>query len=705
MKAISAALLAALVTISAAWSEAAPQQWVRHNSFSEFRQGEMKNIALEGGGSLTLGPEFEPAEAFPPQAFVWALVVDSAGRIYAGTGNQGTVYVLEGDEVRPALETEDLQVLSLALGEGDVVYAGCAPSGKIYRIPPDGEPDVFCETGQTYIWALAVSDTGHIYAATGPEGKILRIDPAGEEVEKLFDSPEPHILSMALTTDAVFAGSDRNGLVYRISKEDGDVLIAHDAPQTEIRSMAADDAGNIFFGSAEGIRPAPEQVPRRVPTQQTGGRRGGQRPGGNANQTSRRPPTDRRGAGSNNPAVAATNTVHRIDPEGRVTELFRMEGMAFLSMLWHDDVLYVGTAGEEGKIVRIASAEEVAIAAAIEQPHILSLARAREGGLLAGTGNDGRIYSTTALVAEEGTYTSPVQDTNVRSRWGTFALDCVLPGGTEVALSTRSGNSQTPDDTWSSWTEPTAMTERAKIESPPARFIQYRLALSRGPGDATPAVRRIAFPYLQQNYPPTVDWIRVAPGNAREHGGGTLSGVAAISWSVSDPNDDTLHSELFFRGADERNWKRLQNEPEQTQFTWDTHAVPDGTYELKVRVTDAPDNPPPRALSSSLVSEPVRVDNTPPTVEITQIELEGRRATIEATAEDAATEIAAARYSVNAGPWMPLLPVDEIFDQKIEHLQFTTEELGPGEHTLVIQTEDAAGNVGADKTVFEIPEE
>ena len=705
MKPIAIALLAALVTISAARAEATPQQWVRHSSFSEFRQGEMKNIALEGGGTLTLGPEFAPVEAFPPQAFVWALVVDSAGRIYAGTGNQGTVYVIADGEARPALETDDLQVLSLALGEGDVVYAGCAPSGKIYRIPPDGEPNVFCETGQTYIWALAVSDTGHIYAATGPEGKILRIDPAGEEIETLFDSPEPHILSMALTNEAVFAGSDRNGLVYRISKEDGEVSLAHDAPQTELRSMAADDAGNIYFGSAEGIRPAPEQVPRRVPIQQTGGRRGGQQPGGNANQTSRRPPAARRDAGSNSPAVTATNTVHRIDPDGRVTELFRMQGMAFLSMLWHDDALYVGTAGEQGKVVRIASAEEVAILAALEQPHILSLVRAREGGLLAGTGNDGRIYRTTALVAEEGTYTSPVQDTNIRSNWGSFVLDTILPEGAAVALSTRSGNSQTPDDTWSSWTEPAAMTRRAKIESPPARFLQYRLALSRGPDDATPAVRQVAFPYLQQNYPPTVDWIRVAPGNAGEHGGGTLSGIVTISWSASDPNDDTLHSELFFRGTDERNWKRLQNEPEQTQFAWDTHAVPDGTYELKVRVTDAPNNPPPRALSGSLVSEPVRVDNTPPTVEITQIELDGRRATIEATAEDAATEIAAARYSVNAGPWLPLLPVDEMFDQKTEHLKLTTDELEPGEHTLVVQVEDAAGNVGAAKRVFEIPEE
>ncbi|MFO7899812.1 MAG: hypothetical protein R6V58_12230 [Planctomycetota bacterium] len=721
MNRLRVGLFAGLLALPAGTALAPPQQMVRHTSFQDFRKGETENVAVLGSGALALGPEFAPVEAFPPQAYVWALVADSKGRVYAATGNGGTVFVVEDGKARPALETDDLEVLCLAVDGDDTVYAGCAPSGRIYRIPPDGKPSVFCETGQTYIWALARAKSGHLYAGTGPEGKILRISPKGRNVKTVFDSTEKHILGVVAAGDSVYAGSDGSGLVYRISDR-GEVSIAYDAPQAELRCMAADGAGNVYVGSADGIRPAPKKVPQRVPMNRPpeakSGNSGNRATNQSASHTAKRPPAQPGPKKSGAAAVDAINVVYRIAPDGRVTELFRIKGMAFLSMAWHRGALYVGTAGE-GRIIRIVSEKDVAVLGALDRPQVLSLCGGRSGELVAGTGNDGRLYRAASLTAEEGTYTSPVHDAGLRSAWGTFKPRGVLPRRTAVRLSTRSGNSEKPDGTWSAWSKPVSAEEGRKIESPPARFLQYRLTLSTRSPKATPQVNEITFPYLQENYAPSVDAIDVGgpPGPDAKNGqkkgapdksaggrgaNGIVSGTVSVSWRASDRNGDALSFELFFRGRNETNWKRLDNEPAETRFGWDTHAVPDGTYELKVCATDAPANPPPRARTDCLVSQAVAVDNSPPVVKITRTRPEGRRSKVDATVTDAGSEIAAARYSVDAGEWKPLLPVDELFDQKTERLALTTDELEPGEHTLVIQAEDRAGNVGAAKTVFEI---
>ncbi|MFW6107626.1 MAG: hypothetical protein ACOC70_00365 [bacterium] len=721
MNRLRVALWTGLLALPAGTALAPPQQMVRHTSFQEFRKGETKNVAVLGSGALALGPEFAAVEAFPPQAYVWALVADSKGRVYAATGNSGTVFVVEHGKARPALETDDLEVLCLAADADDTVYAGCAPSGRIYKIPADGKPSVFCETGQTYVWALARTESGHLYAGTGPAGKILRIGPEGRKVKTLFDSTEKHILSVVAAGDSVYAGSDGSGLVYRISDR-GEVSIAYDAPQGELRCMTADRAGNVYVGSADGIRPAPKKVPQRVPmnrpAEPKSGNSGNRPTSRGASHTEKRPPAQPGPEPSGPPAVDATNAVYRIAADGRVTELFRMKGMAFLSMLWHGEALYVGTAGE-GRIVRIVSERDVAVLGALALPLELALGGGRSGELLAGTGNDGRLYRAASLMAEEGTYTSPVHDAGLRSAWGTLRVKGVLPRRTAVRLSTRSGNSEKPDDTWSAWSKPASVHEGRKIESPPARFLQYRLTLSTRSAKATPQVDEVTFPYLQENYAPSVDAIDIggspapnakdgkkkgAPDNppAGRAANGVVSGTVSVSWRASDRNGDTLDFALFFRGTDEKNWKRLDNAPDATRFGWDTHAVPDGTYALKVCASDTPANPPPRARTDCLVSQAVAVDNSPPTVKITRTRREGRRSKVEASVTDAGSAVAAARYSVDAGEWKPLLPVGELFDQKTERLALTTDELEPGEHTLVIQAEDRAGNVGAAKTVFNI---
>ncbi len=492
--------------------------------------------------------------------------------------------------------------------------------------------------------------------------------------------------------------------------------------------MAADGAGNIYLGTADGIQPAPGMVPQREgalpappppPTREEGAPSDARQADAAKNEhTAKRPPSYVPPKRSGATPVSGANAIYRISADGRTTTLFQMAGVAFLSLAWHDEALFAGTSGE-GKVFRVVSERDVAVLAQVDQPQVLSVCATKDDRLIIGTGNDGRIYVAKPSRAISGTYTSAVIDARFRSTWGAATVEAEVPEGAAVEFATRSGNSEKPDATWSDWTESRGAVGSIPIASPPARFLQYRLTLRGREGTPGPRVREVRFPYLADNYAPSIDSITLAPaaGPAAPAGGdakkappaskpatnGHVSRSVTISWKAFDPNGDTLEYELFFRGTDEKNWKQLADKLTATTYTWDTEAVPDGVYRLKVRASDRPQNPPPRTLTDELMSDPVRVDNTPPTVAVVRAEVRDRVCTIAAEAKDAGSALAGARYSVDAGPWQPLLPADGIFDATSERIEFSTATLEPGEHTLVIQAEDSAGNVGSAKTIIEIP--
>ena len=71
-------------------------------------------------------------------------------------------------------------------------------------------------------------------------------------------------------------------------------------------------------------------------------------------------------------------------------------------------------------------------------------------------------------------------------------------------------------------------------------------------------------------------------------------------------------------------------------------------------------------------------------------------------AADAASPIAHAEYSLDAGTWKFIAPVGELSDSKQEHYDFRLQIPGnkAGEHLLTVRVYDRFENVGVAKTVF-----
>ena len=49
-----------------------------------------------------------------------------------------------------------------------------------------------------------------------------------------------------------------------------------------------------------------------------------------------------------------------------------------------------------------------------------------------------------------------------------------------------------------------------------------------------------------------------------------------------DVDGDKLIYDIYFRGAGEKKWKLLEDDYQKTLYRWETGAVPDGIYFIKV---------------------------------------------------------------------------------------------------------------------------
>ncbi|MFN3466961.1 MAG: hypothetical protein ACK4WF_04565 [Candidatus Brocadiales bacterium] len=776
------------------------QSWVQSVTMG-FGAGKKDNTSIMPRG-VTLSPEVVPVEGIA-EPYVWALARDTEGQVYVGTGDPGSVYKLALNQDGSGLDTQgklqllfrstELHVHTLAISPSGEIYAGTSPQGHIYCISPQGGGRLFCDLPCNYVWKLVFDARGNLYAATGPDGVIYKITAEGK-ADVFFDSSETHLLDLIVDRESnLYACSEPNGLIYKISPSasGGQAFILYDAEETEVHCLAMDSLGQLYAGTASGARPrmpmAPPPpvatIPRPPsPTEPTPSPiLAGPLPTGGEVLIQEPPPTppappapegirpreaERPLAPPHLPKI--TNFVYRIAPNGTVRKVLEVpQALVFsLSVDARDNVL-VGT-GSEARIYRIDNKRETCNLLDVEETQVLCLVHvgagsaqkmadlqlapalpgqpSASGGFLFGTGNPGRLFLASDSYCREGGFESEVFDAKFTATWGNLSWEGDTPEGTRIALSTRTGNSRKPDNTWSPWSEEqlfvgggSPATHAGKVQSPASRFIQYRARLVTTRPQETPLLQRVSLAYLPQNQAPDILSLSVSqkerfprlappargqePGNVRftpeeeaQHAphqaprpGVSGREMKYINWKATDPNGDFLRYQLFYRGCSEKDWKPLTREEiKGDSFYWQTTRVPDGEYLIRLVASDEPDNPPNVALSVEKVSEPFLVDNTRPLlVEPRATAVAGLPPTdgkvvVSGRARDELSNITRIEYSVDAGEWKSIFPGDSIFDSREEDFQFTVEGLSPGEHTIIINATDAEGNIGSGKALVEL---
>ncbi len=208
--------LLAMALIAPALVYAEHTHFWRQSDYSDFEKGTAKGVAIRSDGKLVPAPQFA-AFSDPNLMYLWALRTDSRGRVYAAGGSDAKVLRFD-DPAKPTtvFEAPELSAQTIAFDAHDNLYVGTSPDGKVYKVTPDGQKTVFFDPKAKYIWALALDAQGTLFVGTGDKGEIFAVTPDGKG-QLFYQSDERHARSLAFDAKGnLLVGTDPDGLILRI---------------------------------------------------------------------------------------------------------------------------------------------------------------------------------------------------------------------------------------------------------------------------------------------------------------------------------------------------------------------------------------------------------------------------------------------------------------------------------------------------------
>ncbi len=538
----------------------------------------------------------------------------------------------------------------------------------------------------------------------------------------------------------MIVGTDPSGLILRVSPA-GTGFVLYQASKREITALGVASDGSIYAAGtgnkAAVTAPMPSTpVPAPPPAAAASISVATVQPG-----TAPAPITVQHPLYSAPSTASGGSEVYRIGPDDSPSHVWT-NNQALVYAITFDarGTPLLGT-GNSGRIYRIDSDILSTILLDTPPTQITAFAAGSDGVLYAATGNIGRVYRIGPGLAAAGTYESDVFDANQFSHWGRFTIQGSPTG---IAVSTRSGNMSRTQNNWSPWAairllqDPgCASCEGGNVTSPPARFIQYRLAFSSS-GGASPSVSETDLAWLPKNVAPRIEAIEITQANYRfpapsslanaaspstlslpplgtQHRSSsapalepssspqTLSyskGIVGVRWAASDDNGDPLVYNIDIRGAGDQTWIPLRQDVREKYANIDSTAFPDGEYQVRVTASDAPGNPEGQALTTAIVSDPFLIDNIPP--QITGLTASSGAAGIQLRwhAHDARSVIDKAEYSVNGGEWQSIAPVGGLSDSLEEDYSVTVPRAGSGAQIVAVRVTDDYDNSTVAKTTL-----
>jgi len=717
-------------------------------TFDEFLEGTLAGVSVSKEGELKLAPEARGVFN-PEEALALALAADRNHNVYVGTGHQGKVFKLD-QELKGSLffTAREPDVFALAVGPDGALYVGSSPEGKIYRVTPDGKSKVFYEPKTKYIWALAFDPQGRLYAGTGDHGQIHRIDSSGKG-EVFFESTQTHIMCLAFDRQGnVVAGSDPNGLIYRITPQ-GKGFVLCQAGLPEIHDLVTDADGRIYaaaLGGAGGkgtleLFAAPAQAAGQAqPTtvtvtasaDETQAKAQSPAPGAAAPPTFNRPAPQAFPFPAP-PSLQGRGSLIEIQPDSAPETLWSSNNETIFGLALRGGHLVFST-DTNGRIFELDPSRDGQKLTLLTETREALATRLLLAGpdLYIATSNVAKVVRVGSGASREGSFESTVRDTKFVSRWGMLAWRGEVPKGASLEFFSRSGNSDRPDKTWSEWAGPYTRADGSPLQSPPARYLQWKAVL-RGSGASTPTLDEVTVSYLNQNLPPQIRSLNVSTGGERSSpnavsGGPTVSSGGSVSvsisspssfvtpgagglgktpiifsWQAEDPNGDQLVYSLYVRAADEQEWHLLKDKLRQTNsYQLEANTLADGKYVARLVASDEDSNPPALARRAELSSAPFWVDNTPPEVQVLRQAATPAGFEVQFRVEDATSPLRSAEAALDGKEWRDVYADDGIIDSRIETFTVKGVRLEPGEHIVTLRAYDTAGNAGLGKAVVRV---
>lgn len=733
-------LVPILVLLAASFTALAvtPQFW-ENFSQDELLKGTLTRTSLTSDGKLFLAPAYDMLYD-TGQPCIFSMVRDKSGNLYVGTGHEGKVFKIDPQGNGSLyFKAKELDIFALALDGTDSLYVGASPDGKVYKVTAANQATEFCSTENKYIWALMFDDAGNLYVGTGVRGIIYKVDRTGKK-SAFYDSDDTHIVSLAREAGGeILAGTSPGGLVMEINPQ-GKGFALLDSPMEEIRALAVDRFGTIYAVAVSAKGTGAEGSTKIDSTPE----KGGALPIvtiqalSSLAEHAKESKTIVTAPGGEKDSAGAKSAIYALSKDrGSETIYTSREQMVYDAIVRNDGSLLAATGGK-GRLLSIDVAKQVTVVTDSPEEEMTKLVTGGDTTYVAGS-NQGKVYRLQTRSAATGTYESRVLDAKTVASWGKILWRVTGSSGAGVELSTRTGNTEKPDNSWSDWSPAYKTAAGQAMVSPKARYLQWRASFTRGSGTAQDVLERVQVAYLQQNVRPQVVSISLLPygvglqktpvvsggmlnlsagsqesgplNSPRERGKERQPipprqvlqpGAQSFNWKATDDNDDSLEYSLYFKGDGETDWKLLEKALTETFYTLDEGALPDGVYTLKVVASDAPSNPFGKSLIGELISKPFVMCNATPALTTSGHKVQGKKVEVQFSVKVTTGRIASAEFSLDGGEWYLLFPTDGIADSVQEDYQFTTPDLSTGEHVIGLRSTDANGNTGTSKLVVKI---
>ena len=655
-------------------------------SQDDFLGGEMRGVAVDSQGRVRAGWNLGSI-TLPNVNSVWSALEQADGSVLLGTGNTGKVLRVAAGQVSEYADTKQLAVTSLVAGKGGAVFAATMPNGKIFRLDAANKmTELPAIADADHVWALAYDPKKDgFYAATGPNGKLFFVQPGGQ-AQLVFDSDEPNLTAVAVADDgAVYAGSTGKGLLYKVTGP-GRASILLDPPGDEVKAIAVGRGGSLYVVCNEmGEGGGGGSIGGSIGNSSSGG--GGSHRGGMPSFSS--------SGGGGGGGKVGKGALLKVEQDGRFEELLARKDTHFVSLALDDQGRpFVGT-GAEGRVYTVDDNHTSTMMADTDERQIGTIVLGGKTRFIASS-DPAMFHEIHGTGGADATWTSKVLDAGLRANFG--RLFWRSEGAVE--MSTRTGNSATPDATWSDWSQ--GMAAPSKPSSPPGRYAQVRARFAKDPNAL---LRELTLPFVTDNQRAVVTQIEASnrKGAASSSSGGHLPASGAdvpahttmvkVSWKTDNPDGDQLRFRVQFRFDGQGVWRDLVKPDEvftKSEAEWETASLPEGIYRIRVEATDELANPPDRVTRHALESGPVLVDNTPPVFRA--LSAAGTR--IKAEVVDGIGPIARIDFAVDGRTeWRPLLPKDGVYDEAAEEIDIDLGPLlSPGSHLIAVRAFDQAGN-------------
>lgn len=676
-------------------------------TYQQFDQGDATSAFITSLGELK--PGWDTKRTALEGNGVWSALRLADGTVLIGSDVDGAIFKVTGDGAKQLAKIDGaIAVVALTQAPDGTVYAGAMPGDDVWKLDVGSGKLTAVATlpGVETVWSLTTTADA-VWAGTGPDGKLFRV--AKGAAKEAFATEDKRVTAVAATPDgAVWLGTSERALVFRHDPKSGQTRAMADFAGNEISAIAPLRGGVVVAANelsempvlgaksanvvADAEKPgAPKGEAPKMPD-------AGSQPG--ADKDTPNAEVGRKGARKGKGAL------YRVGDDARLEQLHALTATYFTSIAVDPDGSVYAGAADKGRVYLVAAEDDsVATAFDVDERAVSQLFwDGAPGKQLAFATDDGAALYRVTGKASKAKYVSEVHDAKATARFGRLTWKA----SGKLTIETRSGNTAKPGPGWSEWQAPGAIGKLGggaaggKIASPPGRYVQFRVAFNAD--DAV--LRQVTTYFVPQNEATEVKDVTIEPASTestptlKDAAARPRSPVMRIKWKTENPDGDDTTYTLAVRKDGEAEWRPLTTGKAPltaTSWEWNTEALADGWYRVRVTGSDAAANSPDRALTSTATSVLFAIDNTRPMIE--DLRVQYPKATAKAT--DALGVITELAFSVDDGPWQLGTTGDGIFDDLAETLVVDMPAgLAKGNHTLAIRVADQHGNVASTSTTF-----